>query len=176
MRSAAPLLTPSSTLQTRLPPFAALLIGLFAAGCGSETDTTSPAPAGGEAAEPVAHLAACIEDAPDQPCDPLPGYDAAYWLSEGEGRTEVYLDGTALCLRSLLDGDLVGRRGACTDVYEAYVAEARDGSRDLDGRLDEAQAGRAFGLAYSALVAARSERTAEGMREGGRDNDAGPVE
>ncbi len=124
-------------------------------------------------AESIAHLTTCIEDAPDEPCNPLPGYDAAYWLSEGENRTETYLDGAALCLGALLDGDVVGRQGACTDVYEAYVAEARGGSRDLDGRLDDAQAGRAFGLAYSALVSERSLRSAEGMT--GRDYNSDPI-
>ena len=157
------------TPRARQALLSALLVGLLIAGCGPGTDATSSAPAGSDVAEPVAHLATCVEDAPGEPCEPLPGYDAAYWLSEGEGRTETYLDGAALCLGALLDGAVAGRQGACTDVYEAYVAEARDGSRDLDGRLDEAQAGRAFGLAYSALVAARSARTAEGMREGGSD-------
>ena len=56
-----------------------------------------------------------------------------------------------------------GRRGACVDVHQAYVADARSGPRDLDGRLGAVQAGRAFGLAYSAVVAERSRRTAESM-------------
>ena len=176
MRSIPPLHVPYHTPRARQPLLTALLVGLLVAGCGPETDATPSTPSDREVAEPVAHLAACVADAPDEPCDPLSGYDAAYWLSQGESRTEVYFDGAALCLGALLDGAAVGRQGACTDVYEAYVAEARDGSRDLDGRLDEAQAGRAFGLAYSALVAARSARTAEGMREVERDGDTDPVQ
>ena len=113
---------------------------------------------------------------PDRPCERLPGYDPDFWTAEQADRTDAYLDASALCLRALLRGDVVGRRGACADVYPAYVADARDGRRDLDGRLDEAEAGRAFGLAYSAVVAARSARTAESMREDGRDKDADPVE
>ena len=157
-------------LRTEAPAWPSLvvaLLGLAVAGCAAETDG---APAS------VAHLAACVEDAPDRPCERLPGYDSAYWTAEQTDRTDAYLDASALCLRALLRGDVVGRRGACADVYPAYVADARDGRRDLDGRLDEAEAGRAFGLAYSAVVAARSARTAEGMREVGRDKDADPVE
>jgi hypothetical protein len=150
-----------------------ILVGLLAAGCGSETDTAPSGPAADGMAESVAHHAASIDDAPDEPCAPLPEYGAAYWLSEGEGRSETYLDGAALCLEALLEGAVVGRRGACTDVYEAYVPEARGGSRDLDGRLDEAQSGRAFGLAYSALVAERTRRSAEGMT--GRDYNTGSI-
>ena len=178
--SQLPAPSPKATLRFRhdgpkrawLPLVAALLVGLVAAGCATDTGEAPPT----EAPAPVAHLADCIEDAPDQPCERLPGYDSAYWTAEQTDRTDAYLDASALCLRALLRGDVVGRRGACADVYPAYVADARDGRRDLDGRLDEAEAGRAFGLAYSAVVAARSARTAEGMREDGRDKDADPVE
>ena len=163
---------PGGTKPVWRPLGTALLLGLVIAGCATDTADAPSA----EAPAPVAHLAACIEEAPDQPCERLPGYDPAYWMAEQTDQTEAYLDASALCLRALLRGDVVGRRGACTHVYEAYVADARDGRRDLDGRLDEAEAGRAFGLAYSAVVAARSARTAEGMREDGRDKDADPVE
>ena len=182
MLSLSPLPAPSSkaTLRVRrdgaepawLPLGAALLVGLVAAGCVTDTGEAPPT----EAPVPVAHLADCIEDAPDRPCERLPSYDPAYWTAEQADRTDAYLDASALCLRALLRGDVVGRRGACADVYPAYVADARDNRRDLDGRLDEAEAGRAFGLAYSAVVAARSARTAEGMREDGRDKDAAPIE
>ena len=85
--------------------------------------------------------------------------------SSPSGR-RVYLDAAELCLGALLRGDVVGRRGACVDVHQAYVADARSGPRDLDGRLGAVQAGRAFGLAYSAVVAERSRRTAESMTAG----------
>ena len=182
MLSLSQLRNPSSKVRRRflrdgarsawLPLGAALLVGLVAAGCAPDTSEAPPA----EAPAPVVHLADCIEGAPDRPCERLPGYDPDYWTDEQADRTDAYLDASALCLRALLRGDVVGRRGACADVYPAYVADARDGRRDLDGRLDEAEAGRAFGLAYSAVVAARSARTAEGMREDGRDQDAAPVE
>ena len=178
--SQLPALSSKATFRSRrddarspwLPLGTALLVGLVAAGCATDTAEAPPA----EAPGPVAHLADCIEDAPDRPCERLPGYDSDYWTAEQADRTDAYLDASALCLRALLRGDVVGRRGACADVYPAYVADARDGRRDLDGRLDEAEAGRAFGLAYSAVVAARSARTAEGMREDGRDKDADPIE
>ena len=140
------------------------LLGLLAVGCATET---------GGRSEPVAHLAACVEDAPDRPCERLPGYDPAYWLAEQTDRTDVYLDAAEVCLGALLRGEVVGRRGACTDLYDAYATDARAGRRDLDGRLDEAQAGRAFGLAYSAVVFRRAQESAEGMT--GRDYNTGSV-
>ena len=152
----------------------ALAVALVVAGCGSETGGSETGAVPDQMAPPVAHLAACIGDAPEEPCTPLPPYDAAYWLGQSGDRTDVYLDGAALCLGALLDGHMVGRRGACVDVHAAYVEEARDGRRDLDGRLDGDQAGRAFGLAYSAVVAERSRRSAEGM-EGGRDYNSEPL-
>ena len=148
-----------------------LVVALLTAGCGSETSGSEPGTAPDRTTSPTAHLAACVEDAPEEPCDPLPPYDAGYWLAQSEGRTGAYLDAAALCLGALLDGAVVGRRGACVDVHAAYVAEARAGRRDLDGRLDQTQAARAFGLAYSAVVAERSRRSADRM--GGRGDDPG---
>ncbi len=106
--------------------------------------------------EPVAHLAACAESAPDQPCARLPGYDPAYWLAEQADRTDVYQDAAEICLGALLDGAVVGRRGACADVYDAYLVDARAGRRDLGGRIPDADAGRALGLVYSAQQARRT--------------------
>ena len=166
--------TPSLVRSNGLSVSVALAVALAVAGCGSEADGSEPDVGPDQMAPPVAHLAACIEDAPEEPCAPLPPYDAAYWLGQSGDRTEVYLDGAALCLGALLEGNMVGRRGACVDVHAAYVEEARDGRRDLDGRLDVDQAGRAFGLAYSAVVAERSRRSAEGM-EGGRDYNSEPL-
>ena len=143
---------------------AVFLLNLLAVGCATET---------GGRPEPVAHLAACVEEAPDRPCERLPGYDPDYWMTEQADRTDVYLDAAEVCLGALLRGEVVGRRGACTDLYDAYVTDARAGRRDLDGRLDEAQAGRAFGLAYSAVVFQRAQESAEGMT--GRDYNAGPL-
>ena len=106
--------------------------------------------------EPVAHLAACVDGAPDEPCARLPGYDPAYWLAEQADRTDVYQDAAEICLVALLDGAVVGRRGACADVYDAYLVDARSGRRDLGGRLADDDAGRALGLVYSAQQARRS--------------------
>ena len=106
--------------------------------------------------EPVAHLAACVAEAPDKPCARLPGYDPAYWLAEQAERSDVYLGAAELCLGALLDGAVAGRRGACADVYDAYLVDARAGRRDLGGRIPEADAGRALGLVYSAQQARRS--------------------
>ena len=130
---------------------------LLATGCGSSDDDRPAA---------VAHLAACVERVPDQPCAPLAGHGADYWLAQQSDRTTAYLDAAEVCLGALLRGEVAGRRGACVDVHQAYVADARSGPRDLDGRLGAVQAGRAFGLAYSAVVAERSRRTAESMTSG----------
>ena len=127
---------------------------LIAAGCATGSEDHSA---------PVAHLAACVERAPDQACEPLAGHGADYWLAQQSDRTDTYLDAAEVCLGALLRGDMAGRRGACVDVHQAYVVDARSGPRDLDGRLGAVQAGRAFGLAYSAVVAERSRRTAESM-------------
>ncbi|MDT7858201.1 hypothetical protein RQM47_16250 [Rubrivirga sp. S365] len=124
-------------------------------------------------AEPVVRLAACVEAAPSEPCARVPGVGPAYWLAEQGDRTATYLDAAEICLGALLDGAVVGRRGACVDVYDAYVADAKDGRRDLDGRLDAADAGRAFGLAYSAVVARRTQ--AAGQATTGRDYNAAPL-
>ena len=126
---------------------------LLAAGCAGSEDRSAP----------VAHLAACVERAPDQPCGPLAGHGTDYWLAQQSDRTDAYLDAAEVCLGALLRGDMAGRRGACVDVHQAYVVDARSGPRDLDGRLGAVQAGRAFGLAYSAVVAEQSRRTAESM-------------
>ena len=140
----------------RLPVLVAgfLVVGPLAAGCAD-----GPA----DRSAPVAHLAACVERAPDRPCEPLAGHGADYWLAQQSDRTTAYLDAAEVCLGALLRGEVAGRRGACVDVHQAYVADARSGPRDLDGRLGADQAGRAFGLAYSAVVAERSRRTAESM-------------
>ena len=114
-------------------------------------------------APPIAHLAACIGDAPEERAPRSP-YDAAYWLGQS-GRPTFP---TAPPTRG------APRRACRVDIHAAYVEEARDGRRDLDGRLDGDQAGRAFGLAYSAVVAERSRRSAEGM-EGGRDYNSEPL-
>ena len=127
---------------------------LLAAGCAADSENHSA---------PVAHLAACVKRAPNQACEPLAGHGADYWLAQQSDRTTAYLDAAEVCLGSLLRGEVAGRRGACVDVHQAYVADARSGPRDLDGRLGAVQAGRAFGLAYSAVVAERSRRTAESM-------------
>ena len=125
--------------------------------------------------EPVAHLAACVDGAPDQPCARLPGYDPAYWLAEQADRTDVYQDAAEICLGALLDGAVVGRRGACADVYDAYLVEARAGRRDLGGRLAEDDAGRALGLVYSAQQARRSADMIRAMSsDSGRTTDLRP--
>ena len=154
-------------MTPRIPPaplVALALVAGTAAGCAADA---------GPQAQSVAHLAACVESAPDQPCERLPGYDPGYWTAEQTDRTPAYLDAAELCLGALLDGHVVGRRGACADVYDAYVADAQAGRRDLDGRLDEAEAGRAFGLAYSAVVARRASDV--GRRMGGQDYNAAPL-
>ena len=147
---------------------AATAIGATTVGLGAVTGCNA-APQ----AQSVVHLAACVEDAPDQPCERLPGYDPSYWVAEQTDRTGAYLDAAELCLGALLDGQVVGRRGACTDVYDAYVADAQAGRRDLDGRLGEAQAGRALGLAYSTVVARRTLDA--GRQMGGRDYGSTPL-
>ena len=141
------------------------LVGLVAGCNGGETAATP--------AVPIAHLEACVEQSPDQPCDRLPGYDPAYWLAAQSDQATAYLDAAELCLTALLDGAVVGRRGACTDVYDAYVVDVRAGRRDLGGRLDADQAGRAFGLAYSAVVARRTREGAGAMT--GTDDNARPL-
>ena len=118
--------------------------------------TFSPGCESASRPEPVAHLAACVGGAPDEPCARLPGYDPAYWLAEQADRSDVYQDAAEICLGALLEGAVVGRRGACADVYDAYLVDARAGRRDLGGRIPEADAGRALGLVYSAQQARRS--------------------
>lgn len=145
-----------------------VLVLLISAGCGSGDAPDATAPEAPTVPSAVAHLQACVEDAPDEPCPQNPEADAAYWTAQQEQQTEVYLDAADLCLRAALDSEKVGREGACVDVYEAYVAE---GVRsDLGGRLDEAEARRGYAKARIALQRQRSQTFIDGMRaEPGRD-------
>jgi len=150
-----------------------LFVLLISAGCGSgdapeavTPDATAPeAPAEPSA---VAHLQACVDVTPDEPCPPNPDADAAYWTAQQEEQSDVYLDAAELCLRAALESKKAGREGACVDVFEAYVAE---GVRsDLGGRLDEAEARRGYVKAREAIQRRREQRHLEGMRSNpGRD-------
>lgn len=147
---------------------ATFLLLPLSVGCGDGPDSNPNGPPSSADTErtpaSVAHIQDCVEDAPDRPCERLAGTDVTYWEAERIARSDAYLDAAALCVRALLRGEDVGKRGACVDLHEAYVADVRAGQRDLEGRLDEEAAGRAPGLAYGAVVLARSAQTAEEMR------------
>lgn len=153
--------------MTRLALLSVLVL-LFSAGCGSGDAPESVAPEAPTVPSAVAHLRACTDDAPDEPCPPNPDADATYWTAQQEAQSETYLDAAELCLRAALESEKAGREGACVDVYEAYVAE---GVRsDLGGRLDESEARRGYARARIALQRQRSRTFIEGMRDDpGRD-------
>ena len=136
---------------------AALVI--LAAGCGpGDAPETAPS----EATPGVAHLQACLNDAPTDPCPANPEADGAYWTAQQEAQSGAYLDAAELCLRAAIDGHKAAREGACVDVYQAYVAE---GVRsDLGGRLDETEARRGYAKARIALQRQRSQTFIDGMR------------
>ena len=131
----------------------ATLLVLLAVGCGPGATPEVAA---------VAHLRACVDDAPAEPCPPSEQADVAFWTAEQEAQSEVYLDAAELCLRASLDGKKAGRDGACVDVYQAYVAE---GVRsDLEGRLDETETRRGYANARIAVQRRRDQTFIEGMR------------
>lgn len=136
-----------------LPSVLLIALAVLAAGCGDPPEATPPA---------VAHLQACVRDAPTDPCPTNPGADGAYWTAQQEAQSTAYLDAAELCLRGAIDGDEAAREGACGDVYQAYVDE---GVRsDLGGRLDEAEARRGYAKARIALQRQRSQTFIDGMR------------
>lgn len=150
------------------PTLLTVLVLLISAGCGPGDAPEAAVPEAPTVPSAVAHLQACIADAPDEPCPPDPDADAAYWTAQQQEQSEVYLDAAELCLRASLESKKAGREGACVDVYEAYVAE---GVRsDLDGRLDESEARRGYAKARIALQRQRSQTFIDGMRgDPGRD-------
>jgi hypothetical protein len=150
------------------PALLTILVLLISAGCGSGDAPEAVAPEAPTVPSAVAHLQACVDDAPDEPCPPNPDADAAYWTAQQEAQSESYLDAAELCLLAALESQKAGREGACVDVHEAYVAE---GVRsDLGGRLDESEARRGYAKARIALQRQRSQTFIDGMRaEPGRD-------
>ena len=145
-----------------------LLVLLISAGCGSGDAPDATVPEAPTVPSAVAHLQACVDVTPDEPCPPNPDADAAYWTAQQEEQSDVYLDAAELCLRAAIDSKKAGREGACVDVFEAYVAE---GVRsDLGGRLDEPEARRGYAKARIALQRQRSQTFIDEMRaEPGRD-------
>ena len=147
------------------PALLSLFALLISAGCGSGDAPDAPdatAPEAPAVPSAVAHLRACVDGAPDEPCPPDPEADAAYWTAQQEQQSGAYLDAAELCLRAALDSEKVSREGACVDVYEAYVAE---GVRsNLGGRLGETEARRGYVKAREAIQRRREQRHIGAMR------------